>query len=324
MSEGEPETGGGRWPQGARQGSPKGNHPDGVGRQVPRRGSGPAVVRGQLWPAERCCGHCGSGRTTDQPQDDALLVLGLPVVLQREDGYRAGGLEREAAEVGVGDLPGADEPEGGVEHEAAPGHRSEPRRRRGSCSTGYGRRSRPGDAFAGPVRGGRDLHGGREKNEPKGKRAGVKGLRAKTAVIAALDRKTGRLRPRSSTRPGPHAPGLRCRAPEPGATVYTDGDLALPGHDPTIMTSAAQRGRIRPGNGRHQPWRLLVHAQTGSQGSLPQLRPRPPAVCERVRGTAEHPGQGHQHQMRDVVCWLVRKPLLYRDLSRRHRSPVAT
>ena len=55
-----------------------------------------------------------------EPEADALLVLGLPFLLQRQDWHRLGAVEGSPAEVGIRRLHLLDKPEVGFQHEIAP------------------------------------------------------------------------------------------------------------------------------------------------------------------------------------------------------------
>ena len=63
--------------------------------RFPDEGAARKWFEAQLWPAERCCGHCGSGRTTEASHKT------MPYWCSDCRSYfsvknRAGGLEREA------------------------------------------------------------------------------------------------------------------------------------------------------------------------------------------------------------------------------------
>ncbi len=45
-----------------------------------------------------------------QPRQDAVLVLGLPLLFQRADGHRSGVVEDPPAQMGYRDLPGDHQP----------------------------------------------------------------------------------------------------------------------------------------------------------------------------------------------------------------------
>ena len=150
--------------------------------------------------------------------------------------------------------------------------------------------------FDGPVEVDETYIGGLERNKHWSKKLKAgRGPVGKTAVVGMKDRTTKQVAARvieSTDKPTLQgfveaALGGRCeglhgrhqRLPESGEPRERE----------------AQRGGVRPGAGPHERrGELLEHAQAGSQGGLPPtVREAPPAVRERVCGTAERPGAGH-------------------------------
>ena len=78
-----------------------------LARMFPDEQAAVAWFEQLVWNGHRCCGHCGSvgDQHRPQPEAHALLVHGLPILLQRPHRDRAGTIQGAAAQVGVCHLP---------------------------------------------------------------------------------------------------------------------------------------------------------------------------------------------------------------------------
>ena len=116
--------------QGTGQGSPDGDQRHGGGGHVRHRSQGDQVVRAldvagreaDLSPVRE---HRG-GVPDREREAHAVSVPGLPEVLQPQDRDPDGEVPASPAGVGLGDLHGADESQGRLQHEAAPGPWGDP------------------------------------------------------------------------------------------------------------------------------------------------------------------------------------------------------
>ena len=288
-------------------------------RRLPQRGL--RTYFGRRAPLRPLRQHADQG--SPECEADALLVHGLPGVLQCQDRHRHRSVEGSAPQVGHCDLPVPHQPQGCVEHEASPGYR-----RIAADRWFMLHRIREawagdedGDPFDGPVEVDETYMGGKRRNMSNAKRkelAGTgRGAVGKTAVVGVKDRASNEVR--AEVVAGTDAETLQDfveENTEDDAKVYTDYARAYKGveleHE-AVRHSVSEyvRGQAHT-NGIESFWAMLKRAH---DGTFHKMSPK-----HLQRYVAEFAGKhnirdsGTLAQMRATVARLVGRNLLYRDL----------
>ena len=279
-----------------------------------------------VWNGSRCCGHCGSTRTSEvsEREADALLVLGLPLLLQRPHRNRHRALPSPAPLMGNRHLPRTDQPQEHFQHEAPSGYRGHAE----DCmvhapphprSVEHSQRWR---AVLRPGRGRRDLHGRKarqhEQRSPQG--TGRHGSRFGRQGRHRRERRTARATAsslRSSRAPTSRlckASSSSTRPPAPPSTV-----TRLP---PTKASPSSTRASSTASPSTCAAW----HTPTASNpsGACSSALTRAPSTrCLRSTLTATSKEFAGKHNIRDmntaaqmaaVAGGLIGKRLMYRQL----------
>ena len=203
-----------------------------------------------------------------KPSIHALLVLGLPKLLQREDRNPVRKLESPTPEKGDRDLPLPHQPQERFQHEAPPRSQNQPKsawfmlhRIRQAWE------ANDGTTFSGPVEVDESYFGGKRRNMSLSKRKALtgRGAKGKTAVVAIKDRKSKKVRAKvventdqptlqaSSYRTPLGREGLHRRSLSiPGATARQGSRPAL-GRGVRAPASTYQRSRIVLGYPKARP-----------------------------------------------------------------------
>ena len=157
-----------------------------------------------------------------------------------------------------------------------------------------------GKPFPGPVEVDETYFGGERRNMSKAKRKAMnksRGPVGKTAVVGVKDRDSNEVRAKVVHRTdGATLKGFVRDHVEPGSAVYTDDAAAyrgMPEFDHEAVNHSV--GEYVRKHGAHKRDReLLVDAQAGAQGHLPQDQPEASGpLCHRICWAAQRPGPGH-------------------------------
>ena len=173
--------------------------------------------------------------TGSQPQENAVLVYGLPELLQHQNRNVHGKLQDSTPQVGLCHLPLPDEPQVGFQYEAEAGYQ-------GVSAYGVVHVAPDSEAwadegngeFAGPVEVDESYFGGRRRNMSNSRRKALadtgRGPVGKTAVVGIRDRATKQVRAKVTKRvDSENLQGFVVENTKPGATVYTDEATAYDG-----------------------------------------------------------------------------------------------
>ena len=174
-------------------------------------------------------------------------------------------------------------------------------------------------AFGGPVEIDETFVGGKARNMHAHKREQVikgRGTVGKTAVIGAKDRQTNRVSAAVVKNVDhPTLQGFVASTVKPGAKVYTDdhgGYVGLPNHE-TVRHSVAEyvKGQAHT-NGIESFWSMLKRAH---KGTFHKLSPKHlQRYVNEFAGKHNMRDSGTLAQMRDTVARMVGRNLLYRNL----------
>ena len=173
--------------------------------------------------------------------------------------------------------------------------------------------------YSGPVEADETYFGGKRHNMPKSKRKELegRGTAGKTAVAGLKDRATNRVTAKvvhSTNRET--LQGFVTERTEPEATVYTDDATAytgLPRTHETVKHSVGEyvRGQAST-NGVESFWSMLKRAH---KGTFHKLSPKHlNRYVQEFAGKHNMRESGTLTQMKDTVARLVGRNLLYRDL----------
>ena len=268
----------------------------------PTEAAATAWFESVVWPSGRCCGHCGSTRTSETPN-----ARPMPYWCSDCRSYfsvRTGtALARSkvplrkwavAVYICVTSLKSVSSMklhrDIGVSQKTAwfMLHRLR------EAYTSHG-----ADPFSGPVEVDETYVGGLERNKHEGKKLKAgRGPVGKTPVVGIRDRATHRVAAHVvESVDGATLGAIVRHHTAPGATVYTDDHGGYAGisedydHE-TVRHSVGEYVRqMAHTNGIESFWATLKRAH---KGYLPQAeRKAPAAVRERVRREAEHPPDGH-------------------------------
>ena len=239
--------------------------------------------------------------------------------VQRQDRDGARALEG-VAKMGLRYLPGVNEPQGRLQHEAPPRSRRhskdawfmQHRLREAWNRTGDGR-------FAGPVEVDESYFGGRERNKHARKRLKLgRGPIGKTAVVGVKDRQTGDVKASVVS----HTDGATLQSfirqhVNPGAILYTDEALAYKGmpeftHE-AVKHSVSEFVRdMAHTNGIESFWATLKRAHKGVYHKISAKHLQ--RYINEFAGRHCTRDDDTRDQMTGVVAGLVGKRLMYRDL----------
>ena len=174
-------------------------------------------------------------------------------------------------------------------------------------------------AFGGPVEIDETFVGGKSRNMHAHKREQVikgRGSIGKTAVVGAKDRRTNRVSAAVIDNVDqPTLQGFVASTVEPGAKVYTDdhgGYVGLPNHE-TVRHSVKEYvdGMVHT-NGIESFWSMLKRAH---KGTFHKLSPKHlQRYVDEFAGKHNMRDSGTLAQMRDTVASMVGRNLLYRNL----------
>ena len=276
-----------------------------------------------MWPAGRCCGHCGSTETKTVPN-----AKPMPYWCSDCRSYfsvRTGSaLQRSKVPLRKWVIAIYLELTSLKSVSSMKLHRdikvTQPtawfmlHRLREAWNTGPG-------SFAGPVEADETYFGGKRKNMSNAKRKELsgtgRGAAGKVAVVGVKDRETRQVRAKVvKNTDKPTLQGFVVEHTAPGATVYTDEASAyegLPFEHESVKHSVGEYVRdMAHTNGMESFWSMLKRAHTGTFHKL-----SPKHLDRYVRefaGKHNIRDKDTIDQMQHVVAGLVGRRLMYRDL----------